>query len=87
MEHSTTFAELPGRHQKVLLGCTINKVKSIALMFDGTELREWKNVRECMKLGLVEMFIGKVKRIDDWEACPRLRLTTKGRKLYEETLI
>ena len=83
---AVSFSDLPPRHQKVLLHCQMNKVGSIALMFDGTELKDWKNIRECMKLDLVEMFIGKVKRIDDWEACPRLRLTPKGRKLYEETL-
>ena len=81
------WTDLAPRHQKVLLHCQMNKSKSIALQFDGTELREWKNIRECLKLGIVEMFIGKVKRIDDWEACPRLRLTAKGRKLYEETLV
>ena len=81
------WTDLAPRHQKVLLHCQMNKSKSIALMFDGTELKDWTNIRECMKLGLVKILIGKVKRLDDWEACPRLRLTTKWRKLYEETLI
>ena len=71
---------LTDKQKRVMSGCMMNTSRSVEMSFSGEgDLSNWKPHIECLEMGLIEMFIGKSAR---GYACTRIRLTKKGKQIW-----